>query len=380
VGQAMKVTIERAALLKAMSRAQGVVERKNTIPILANVLIEAVGERGDGRLSLRATDLDIEVVEELPAVIEQTGAVTVAAHMLHEIVRKLPEGAQLSLTSGEDSGRLDVLAGRSRFSLATLPREDFPMMASSEYSCSYSAPAPVLRRLFDKSKFAVSTEETRYYLNGVYLHVADEAGKPVLRAVATDGHRLARIDADLPPGAEDAPGVIVPRKTVGELRRLLEDDEQEIAISVSETKIRFSVDGLVLTSKVIDGAFPDYTRVIPSGNTRRMEVDAADFAAAVDRVATVSQERSRAVKLAMEQDKLTLSVNSPDAGSAAEELVVAYPDEPMEIGFNAKYLLEIAGQVDRENAVFLFNNAGDPTLVREGDDASAVYVVMPMRV
>jgi DNA polymerase-3 subunit beta len=349
MGQAMKVTIERAALLKAMSRAQGVVERKNTIPILANVLIEAEA----GRVGLRATDLDIEVIEEIPAVIEQPGAVTVAAHLLHEIVRKLPEGAQLLLSSDEAAGRLDVVAGRSRFSLATLPREDFPVMASSEYSCSYSAPAPVLRRLFDKSKFAVSTEETRYYLNGVYLHVASEGGEPVLRAVATDGHRLAQIDTGLPDGAEAAPGVIVPRKTVGELRRLLENDDEEITISVSETKIRFSVDGLVLTSKVIDGAFPDYTRVIPTGNTRRMEVDAADFAAAVDRVATVSQERSRAVKLAMDVDKLTLSVNSPDAGSAAEELVVAYPDEPMEIGFNAKYLLEIAGQVDREGACSL---------------------------
>jgi DNA polymerase-3 subunit beta len=372
----MKVTIERAALLKAMSRAQGVVERKNTIPILANVLIEAEG----GKVSLRATDLDIEVIEEIPGVVEKPGAVTVAAHLLHEIVRKLPDGAQLSMTSDPATGRLDVVAGRSRFSLATLPREDFPVMASSEYDCSYTAPAPVLRRLFDKSKFAVSTEETRYYLNGVYLHVSSEAGAPVLRAVATDGHRLARIDADLPAGAEGAPGVIVPRKTVGELRKLLDNDEAQITVSVSETKIRFAVDGLVLTSKVIDGAFPDYTRVIPTGNTRRMEVDAADFAAAVDRVATVSQERSRAVKLAMDHDKLTLSVNSPDAGSAAEELVVAYPDEPMEIGFNAKYLLEIAGQVDRENAVFLFNNSGDPTLVREGDDASAVYVVMPMRV
>ncbi|MEM6905343.1 MAG: DNA polymerase III subunit beta, partial [Pseudomonadota bacterium] len=170
------------------------------------------------------------------------------------------------------------------------------------------------------------------------------------------------------------------RKTVGELRKLLDDDEAEIAISVSETKIRFSAKGLVLTSKVIDGAFPDYTRVIPTGNTKRMEVDAADFAAAVDRVATVSQERSRAVKLAMEGDRLTLSVNSPDAGSAAEELGVAYPDEAMEIGFNAKDLLEIAGQVDRENAVFMFADPGAPTLVREGDDLSAVYVVMPMRV
>ena len=372
----MKVTIERAALLKAMSRAQGVVERKNTIPILANVLIETA----DNGIMLRATDLDIEVTETLPARTEDAGAVTVSAQMLHDIVRKLPEGAEVALSSDPSSGRLDINAGRSRFHLPTLPREDFPVMASSEYACSYTAPAPVLRRLFDKSRFAVSTEETRYYLNGVYLHVSEDAGTSVLRAVATDGHRLARIDAPLPDGAAGSPAVIVPRKTVSELRKLLEDDEAKVALSVSETKIRFETDGLVLTSKVIDGAFPDYTRVIPTGNDRRMEVDAKEFAAAVDRVATVSQERSRAVKMAMDHDRLTLSVNAPDAGSADEQLTVAYDNDAMEIGFNAKYLVEIATQVDRENAVFLFADASAPTMVQEGDDVSAIYVVMPMRV
>ncbi|MEM6423045.1 MAG: DNA polymerase III subunit beta, partial [Pseudomonadota bacterium] len=331
-------------------------------------------------ISLRATDLDIEVIERLPAKVETAGATTVSAQLLHDITRKLPEGAEVVLALDPASGQLNVSAGRSKFRISTLPREDFPLMASSEYAVSYLAPAPVLRRLFDKSKFAVSMEETRYYLNGVYLHVAEEEGVKHLRAVATDGHRLARIDADLPVAAEDAPGVIVPRKTVGELRKLLEDDEAEVQVSVSETKIRFAVGQLVLTSKVIDGSFPDYTRVIPTNNSRRLEVDAGEFAHAVDRVATVSQERSRAVKLAMDADRLSLSVNAPDAGSAAEELNVAYPDEPMEIGFNARYLLEIAGQIDRENAVFLFADSGAPTLVREGDDPSAVYVVMPMRV
>lgn len=372
----MKVTVERAQLLKAMSRVQGVVERKNTIPILANVLMEAEGDR----VSLRATDLDIEVIEDVPAIVEQAGTTTVPAHLLHDILRRLPDGAQLNLRLDGSNHRLEVVAGRSRFALATLPREDFPVMASSEYQCTYKIAVPVIRRLFEKSQFAVSTEETRYYLNGVYLHVVDENGARKLRAVATDGHRLARIDADLPEGAEDAPGVIVPRKTVGELRKLLDDDEGEIEVSVSETKIRFAANGLVLTSKVIDGAFPDYSRVIPQSNSRRMEVDAADFAQAVERVATVSQERSRAVKLTMEHDRLTLSVTSPDAGSGTDELPVAYADEEMEIGFNARYLIEIASQVDRENAVFLFADPNAPTLVREGEDESAVYVVMPMRV
>ncbi|MFT6676249.1 MAG: DNA polymerase-3 subunit beta [Sulfitobacter sp.] len=372
----MKFSIERAALLKAVSQAQSVVERRNTIPILANVLIEAEGSD----VSFRATDLDIEVVDKVGAQIERAGATTVSATLLHEIVRKLPDGALINLTADSAAGRMTVEAGRSNFSLATLPREDFPVMASSEYASNFSAPAPVLRRLFDKSKFAISTEETRYYLNGVYMHTADAASGKVLRCVATDGHRLARIDAPLPEGAADMPGVIVPRKTVGELRKLLDDDDLQVAVSVSETKVRFATPEITLTSKVIDGTFPDYTRVIPQGNTRKMEVDASDFAQAVDRVATVSSERSRAVKLQLDEDRLILSVNAPDSGAAEEELAVAYGDERLEIGFNAKYLLEIASQVDRENAVFLFNSSGDPTLMREGNDESAVYVVMPMRV
>jgi len=372
----MKISIERGELLKAVSQAQSVVERRNTIPILANVLIEAEGDKA----LFRATDLDIEVVDKAVAQVERAGSTTVPAVTLHEIVRKLPDGALVTLTDDGAAGRLTVEAGRSNFSLATLPKEDFPVMASSEYDTNFSVAAPVLRRLFDKSKFAISTEETRYYLNGVYMHVATGEGGQVLRCVATDGHRLARIDAPLPEGASGMAGVIVPRKTVNELRKLLDNDETIIAVSVSETKVRFASPDITLTSKVIDGTFPDYTRVIPQGNTRRMEVDAAEFARAVDRVATVSSERSRAVKLSLDEDRLVLSVNAPDSGAAEEELGVAYHDEKLEIGFNAKYLLEIAGQVDRENAVFLFNSSGDPTLMREGDDLSAVYVVMPMRV
>ncbi|QHQ36639.1 DNA polymerase III subunit beta [Algicella marina] len=371
----MKISIERSALLKAMSRAQSVVERRNTIPILANVLIEAEGSA----ISFRATDLDIEIVDKSDAMVLQAGATTVGAHTLHDIVRKLPDGAMVELSDDGTSGRLEIRAGRSNFSLATLPKEDFPVMASSEYDCNFAIDATVLNRLFDKSKFAISTEETRYYLNGVYMHAADGADGPALRCVATDGHRLARIDAALPQGADNLPGVIVPRKTVLELGKLLADDTQ-IAVSVSETKIRFATPEVTLTSKVIDGSFPDYSRVIPQGNTKRLEVDAAEFAKAVDRVSTVSSERSRAVKLVLDEDRLVLSVNAPDSGAAEEELAVAYADEPLEIGFNAKYLQEIADQVDRENAVFLFNSAGDPTLMREGNDESAVYVVMPMRV
>lgn len=343
--------------------------------ILSNVLIEADG----AAVSFRATDLDVEIREEMEANVSAPGSTTAPAHILHDIARKLPDGSTVTLDDTAGDGRLEVTAGRARFTLPTLPKEDFPVMASSEYAVTWHIPAPAIRRLFEKANFAISTEETRYYLNGVYLHAPD-VSPPKLRAVATDGHRLAQIDTDLPEGAEGCPGVIVPRKTVGELRKLLENDEKIIEVSVSETKIRFVGGKLSLTSKVIDGAFPDYTRVIPANNTKKLVVDADDFARTVDRVSTVSAERSRAVKLTLAEDKLTLSVNAPDSGSATDEIAASYADEPMEIGFNAKYLLEIAGQVDRENATFLFNGPGDPTLVREGDEDSAIYVVMPMRV
>tara|TARA_Y100001968_G_C19267841_1_gene672626 strand:- start:273 stop:989 length:717 start_codon:yes stop_codon:yes gene_type:complete len=238
----------------------------------------------------------------------------------------------------------------------------------------------VLNKLFEKTKFAMSTEETRYYLNGVFFHVAKTQDTNTLRAVATDGHRLAQIDEMLPTDCSEMPGVIVPRKTVGELRNILESDESDIAVSVSETKIRFVNSYMTLTSKVIDGTFPDYTRVIPKDNGKKLEVEADQFAKSVDRVSTISSERARAVKLNLSNDRLVLSVSSPESGAADEELPVKYEDEDLEIGFNAKYLQEIAAQVDTKTALFFFNTASDPVLMRESKDSSAIYVVMPMRV
>ena len=372
----MKIDVERNDLLRVMSRAQSIVERRTTIPILSNVLIEAF----DNKVSCRTTDLDIEIIDVLDAIIEGSGAVTVNANTLYEIVRKLREGSRLNLYHDQHKGRLELRSGSSTFSLATLSKDDFPMMATSEYDCNFSMPASDLKRLLEKSKFAMSTEETRYYLNGVFFHCSEESDKKVLRAVATDGHRLARIDCDLPVSAKNIPGVIIPRKTVGEIRSILDGIEDEIAISVSSNKIRFSNSSTTITSKVIDGTFPDYSRVIPKENKNKMEVDASEFSKAVDRVSTVSLDKARAVKLVLSDDKLLLSVNSPESGMATEELIVSYVDQPLEIGFNAKYLQELASQVDKENAVFFFNSSGDPALMQEGEDISAIYVVMPMRV
>ena len=372
----MKFSMERATLLKAVSQAQSVVERRNTIPILANVLIEAEGDT----VMFRATDLDIEVVDKAPAQVEKAGATTVSAVMLHEIVRKLPDGALVTLTEDGASGRLTVEAGRSNFSLATLPKEDFPVMASSEYSANFSAKASVLRRLFDKAKFAISTEETRYYLNGIYLHGVSVGEVPALRAVATDGHRLARVEVDLPDGAAGMPGVILPRKAVLELRKLLEAVGGFVEVALSETKIRITVGAAVLTSKLIDGTFPDYQRVIPEGNNKIMKIDGHVFAEAVDRVSTVSSDKSRAIKLSLRSGKLVLSASSPDRGSASEELPVDYDSDDIEIGFNSRYVLDMTEQIEGDSMRFEMEDGASPTVIVDGDDLRTVYVLMPMRV
>lgn len=373
----MKTSIERAALLKSLNHVQSVVERRNTIPILSNVLVEA----RDRELKLTATDLDMEIIESLPADVISKGGTTAPAHMLYEIVRKLQDGAQVQLEGGEGDGRLSLKAGRSRFALSCLPREDFPTLTAGEMPHRFALQPKDLIRLIDRTRFAISTEETRYYLNGIYLHAVDGAsGKRVLRAVSTDGHRLARIELPAPDGAAHIPGVIVPRKAVVELRRLLEDASEPVEIALSDNKIRFAFDSVILTTKLIDGTFPDYARVIPSGNDKVLRVDAKRFSESVDRVATVATEKSRAVKLSMAEGRLTLTVVNPENGTAVEEIDADYSAEPLEIGFNARYLLDITDQIVSPEVEFVLADSGSPTLIRDSDDAQALFVLMPMRV
>lgn len=374
----MKITIERAALLRSLGHVQSVVERRNTIPILSNVLLRAE----NGELALTATDMDLEIVESVPAEIARPGSATAPAHTLYDIARKLPDGSQVELDATGDL--LTLRSGRSQFKLGTLPVEDFPAMSGGDMGHRFALSAADLKMLIDRTKFAISTEETRYYLNGIYVHAsktkAGGADVPVLRAVATDGHRLARVEMPLPEGASGIPGVIVPRKTVLEVRKLLDEAADRIEVRLSETKVRFTFDSITLTSKLIDGTFPDYERVIPTGNDKVLEVDPKAFAAAVDRVATISTEKSRAVKLSLDRNVLTLSANSPEAGSATEELEVSYGAAALEIGFNSRYLLDITQQIEGDGARFTMADAGSPTIVRDVADGSALYVLMPMRV
>ena len=367
----MKATIERAVLLKSLGHVQSVVERRNTIPILSNVLIEA---REDGSLRLMATDLDLQVDESVPANVSQAGAITVSAHTFFDIVRKLPEGSQVELSAAE--GKMQVIAGRSRFNLSTLPRDDFPVIAEGDLPTRFELPAATLRQIIEKTRFAISSEETRYYLMGIFIHVIDDQ----MRAAATDGHRLARVTVARPEGAEGMPDVIIPRKAVQELYRLLEELEGTVEISLSPTKIRFGLGSAILTSKLIDGTFPDYNRVIPTANDKLLKLDPKSFSAGVDRVSTIASEKTRAVKMSVDRDKVTLSVTSPENGVATEEVPADYSSDGLEIGFNARYLLDILSEIDGDTVEVHLADAAAPTLLRENDKSNALYVLMPMRV
>ncbi|HZG28499.1 DNA polymerase-3 subunit beta [Ensifer adhaerens] len=372
----MRITIERSNLLKSLNHVHRVVERRNTIPILSNVLL-----RGEGQsLEMKATDLDLEITESTPAQVEQAGGTTVPAHLLYDIVRKLPDGAEVMLATTTDGSAMTVAAGRSKFSLQCLPVSDFPDLNAGTFSHSFKVKGSDLKMLIDRTQFAISTEETRYYLNGIFMHTVEAGGDLKLRAVATDGHRLARADVVAPSGSEGMPGIIIPRKTVGELQKLVDGIEGDVSVEISDAKIRVTTGPIVMTSKLIDGTFPDYQRVIPAGNDKEMRVDCATFQAAVDRVSTISSERGRAVKLAISDGQLTLTVNNPDSGSATDEVPVGYDNDPLEIGFNAKYLLDITQQLSGGEAIFMLADPGSPTVVRDvaGDDA--LYVLMPMRV
>jgi len=373
----MKLSIERAALLRSLSHIQNVVERRTTIPILSNVKLEAV----EDRLQLTATDLDLTLMAREAAEVEQAGITTVSAHTLFDIVRKLPDGSRLVLEQAPGRTELTLTAARSEFHLPSIAADEFPAMPMEDLEIRFALPPKDLARLIDKTRFAISTEETRYYLNGVHLHAAKAGAASMLRGVATDGHRLSRVEVALPEGAGEMPPIIVPRKAVGEIRKLLEElGEEPVQVAVSAARIQFQSGRDILVARLIDGTFPDYERVIPSGNERVATVATKPLADAVDRVATISTEKARAVKLAFEPGRVTLSAVSAEAGRAVEELDGAFQGDKLEIGFNARYVMDILSQIDGPEVRVEMANAAAPTLLRDPADPSALYVLMPMRV
>ncbi|MBR1648520.1 MAG: DNA polymerase III subunit beta [Alphaproteobacteria bacterium] len=372
----MKFVIERAILLKTLSHIQSIVEKRNTIPVLSNVRIEAFG---DG-ISFKATDMDTEITEIVDAKIAETGATTAPAHMMYDIIRKLSDGSEVELSFPDEKGQLSISSGRSKFALSTIGVEDFPVISGDTLPINFQIAREELKDIIDRTQFAVSTEETRYYLNGIYIHAKNEGASKVLRVVATDGHRLACVETPLPDGAEKIAGVIIPRKTVAEIRKLLDDTKADnIEISLSDNKVRFTLEEVILTSKLIDGTYPDYERVIPTETDKLLEVNVKALANAVDRVSVVA-ERTRAIKIITDEGKVSVTTTSPDLGSAFEEIDAKYDNESLEIGYNFRYLLDILSEIKGENVQLSFSDSSSPSVIHDTSDSSAIYVLMPMRV
>ena len=373
----IKFIAERADLLKSLSHVQNVVERRQTIPILSNVRIETTNENG-GTLSFKATDNELEISDKISATVEQEGSLTVSAHKFYDIVKKLPEGAQVQCALNEETEQLTVTSGRSRFALPTISADGFPLMAQEETPFTFTLTTAELQGLIDRTQFAISTEETRYNLNGIYLH--EKKGEiPVLKAAATDGHRLATAEVSLPSGATGMPGIIIPRKTIGELTKLIAETSQDITVCISENQIRFSFGDVILSSRLIDGIYPDYEKVIPSGNDKTLEVDSSALTTVVDRVAVIS-EKSRGIKLTLKKGKLIVTATNADEGSAEDEIEAGYDSAELDIGFNYRYLLDILAQVKGGTVRFSLLDGSSPVVVLDANDTSALYVLMPMRI
>lgn len=371
----MKFTIEHSALSNSLAHVQNVVERRNTNPLLSNVKITA----GADGITLNATDNELEISEKVPARVEEEGMITAPAHKLYEIVRKLPAGSEIEIALNAENNQLKIMSGRSRFSLATIPGEDFPTIADGDMSHTFKLKSKDLADLIGRTSFAAAMDETRFYLNGIYLHETVAQETHVLRAVATDGHRLACAETALPDGAAGMPGVIVPRKAIAELAKLLPADDTEIEIALSTYKIRLVIGDLVLTCLLIEGTYPDYERVIPVDNGKILEVDAAALTTVVDRVSSLS-EKTRGVRLTIANDTVKVSAANSEEGSAEDELEAKYDAEPLDIGFNYVYLEDVLKQIKGGLVRIALSDSSSPTVLTDLSDPAVLFVLMPLRV
>jgi len=371
----MKISIDRNSLLNTLSHVQNIVEKRNTIPILSNILIVAK----TNNFVLSATDMDLSITESITCSVIEDGSVTTPAQTLYDIVRKTPEGSEIELISN-DGNKLSVRSGKSKFSLSCLPKDDFPKIDNSTLDNEISLSSKILKEIIDKTRFAISNEETRYYLNGIYFHIIKQEGQNILKSVATDGHRLAKFETNFSDQNLAISGIIIPKKTINEVRKLIDETEEDIKVFLNESKIVFFINNIIITSKLIDGSFPDYEKVIPKNNDKTMLVKTSLIYEAVDRVSTVSSEKSKSVKLSIMNNLVSLSSNSAETGSGAEDIEVNYSGEKIEIGYNAKYLLEILNQIQGDNVNFRLFDSSSPSIIEDPKDTSTLYILMPMRV
>tara|TARA_B100001123_G_C15193517_1_gene980440 strand:- start:170 stop:1285 length:1116 start_codon:yes stop_codon:yes gene_type:complete len=371
----MKISIEKNLIHKSLFHVQSIVEKKNTIPILSNILLEAT----ESSLVLSATDMDISITESINCSVIEKGSTTVPAQTLYDIVRKIPDGSEIEFIANEGN-KFSIRSGKSKFSLSCLPKEDFPLIEIEKLNCEFRINSNTFLNLIEKTRFAISNEESRYFLNGIYFHKKIINNLDHLSLVSTDGHRLAKIDLPYSEGLVDLPGVIIPKKTIFELCKLLTDINEDVVINIDPNKIIFYISNTVLISKLIDGNFPDYERVIPNNNNKIVTADRQTFCNAVDRVSTITSEKSRAIKFRLLNNLINMTSSDPQNGTATEDIVVDYQGEEIEIGFNSKYILEMLNQLDEEKFTLEFNDSSSPLIVRDLSNKESLYVLMPMRV
>ncbi len=365
----MKFKLTRETLLKPLQQVTSVVEKRQTLPILSNVLVKAEGNR----IVMTGTDLEVEMVVSLEAAIEDGGESTLPARKLLDICRNLPEGAEISFSlSGE---RMSVTSGKSRFQLATLPAGDYPALDELVKNHEFTLAEDVLKRVIEKTQFSMAQQDVRYYLNGLMVEM--NPGK--LRAVATDGHRLAVCEADVALTISEPQQIIIPRKGVGEMGRLLEESENPITVQVGANHIRLIKGDVCLTSKLVDGRFPDYQRVIPKNGDKVVVIDKETFRQALVRASILSNEKYRGIRFQLESGLVRISAHNPDQEEAEEEIMADFDGDSMEIGFNATYVQESLAALDVDEVVMTLLDANSSCLVEGKGQADCRYVVMPMR-
>ena len=371
----MKFQVSKQIFFKSLTHLQGIVDKKNSLPILSNILIEAK----NNSITLSSTDMDISIIEKISCDILEDGSTTINSQILYDIVRKLDDNSQIEIIS--NNGKLLTLrSDESRFSLACLPKEDFPIIDLTNEGISIKINSQNFFKLIDKTKFAISNEETRYFLNGLYLNINNDDENTHLTLVGTDGHRLAKSEHNIENISELISGVIVPKKTIYELSKLLTELDEDIEINISSTKIVFYIDNLIFISKLIDGTFPDYKRVIPTDNKNVVEINRHKLLSAVDRVSTIANEKSPVIKFKFLKNIINLNSVNLENSTATEDINLDYNGDEFEIGFNSKYIMDIINNLEDDTIFLKLKDESSPIIAYEKSNTNLIYVLMPMRV
>ena len=371
----MEFIVNRDIFLKSLSHACGIIEKKTTLPILSNILIDVK----DSKIRITATDLDIIYSEEVPLLeLKKEGATTVSANILHDILRKLEPNSKVEL-SLLDTNKLKLTSDNSKFNLLCMTSDNFPLSNEDMKQEAFEISSQKLLKLLNKSKISISNDETRHYLNGIYLHKTNLENKSFLTGVATDSHRLSSSSLEID-SKTDFESIILPKKTIFQLISLLEQNTNIIKISNNKSKIQFKMDHAILISKVIDGRFPDYSKVVPKDNDKILEIKLNEFKDSIERVSTVSSDHKEGLKMNISKEKLQLLVNNPNSGEAIENIKAKFNSSDMSISFNSRYLIDIASQIENSSIIISLKDPGSPVLIKDLSDRKSYHVVMPMKI